>query len=89
MGHVTQWSAHSLVEPDAETVTVAAVLQDRRQHCRMLTSHEAVKAARRPTERRRMNLFDTILVSINQVLGQFAHSGSSTSSKIALDWGLY
>ena len=89
MGYVTQCPAYSLVEPDAETVTAAAVLQGRRWQCRIVTSHEAVKAARRPTERRRMNLFDTILVSINQVLGQFAHSGSSTSSKIALDWGLY
>lgn len=46
-------------------------------------------AAQIPTERRRMNFFDTILVSINQVLGQIAHSGSSTSSKAALDWGLF
>lgn len=36
-----------------------------------------------------MNFFDTILVSVNQVLGQIAHFGSSTSSKIALDWGLF
>ena len=36
-----------------------------------------------------MNFFDTILVSINQVLGQIAHSGSSTSSKAAFDWGLF
>lgn len=42
-----------------------------------------------PIESRTMNFFDTILVTINQVLGQFVHSGSSTSSKAALDWGLY
>lgn len=28
-----------------------------------------------------MNFFDTILVSINQVLGQIAHFGSSTSDR--------
>ena len=50
---------------------------------------EVVHAAHIPTERRRMNFFDTILVSINQVLGQIAHFGSSTSSKVALDWGLF
>ena len=36
-----------------------------------------------------MNFFDTILVAINQVLGQFVHTGSSTSSKAGLEWGLY
>ena len=50
---------------------------------------EAARAAQLSIERRRMNFFDTILVSINQVLGQIAHFGSSTSSKAALDWGLF
>lgn len=36
-----------------------------------------------------MNFFDSILVSINQVLGKLLHAGSSSSSKSALDMGLY
>ena len=36
-----------------------------------------------------MNVFDSILVSINEVLGQFLHMGSSMSSAAALALGLF
>ena len=36
-----------------------------------------------------MNIFDSILVSINEVLGQFLHMGSSMSSASALALGLF
>ena len=36
-----------------------------------------------------MNVFDSILVSINEVLGQFLHMGSSMSSAVALALGLF
>lgn len=36
-----------------------------------------------------MNAFDTILVSINQVLGEWIHAGSSMSSVAALNMGLF
>ena len=41
------------------------------------------------TERSIMNVFDSILVSINEVLGQFLHTGSSMSSTAALALGLF
>ena len=36
-----------------------------------------------------MNVFDSILVSINEVLGQFLLMGSSMSSNAALALGLF
>lgn len=36
-----------------------------------------------------MNVFDTILVQINEFLGGLAHAGSSTSSTIALALGMF
>ena len=36
-----------------------------------------------------MNIFDSILVSINEVLGQFLHLGSSMSSAASLALGLF
>ena len=36
-----------------------------------------------------MNIFDSILVSINEVLGQVLHMGSSMSSAAALALGLF
>ncbi len=36
-----------------------------------------------------MNVFDSILVAINEALGQFLHTGSSMHSTAALALGLF
>jgi hypothetical protein len=53
-----------------------------------LRPHPSLQTSKN-TERSIMNVFDSILVSINEVLGQFLHAGSSMSSTAALALGLF